>query len=368
MLSINYQSKDKQPSVLRFVPNQPEVKDFDYTKTKTHFEFEIKAGQEAEALRILADKVEKYLHDDVVCLKIENGDNTDLYAFLEGLLLANYRFLQHFSKPKPGVFAEVIVPKSFDKASIQELQHIAKAVHKTRDLVNTPVSHLNAEQLAQAVVDLGEEAGFQVQVLEETQIETLKMGGLLAVNKASIDPPTFTVAEYKPKNAKNKQPIVLVGKGVVYDTGGLSLKPTPGSMDTMKGDMAGAATIAQATFAIAKLGLPIKVTAFLCIAENMPSGSATRPTDVITFRNGKTVEVTNTDAEGRLVMADGLVLASELKPDLMIDLATLTGGARVALGNRYTGLMGEDKAVAAIEKAASVAGELVWHMPLAEEL
>jgi leucyl aminopeptidase len=136
----------------------------------------------------------------------------------------------------------------------------------------------------------------------------------------------------------------------------------------MKYDMAGAATVGPATLAIAKLGLPVKVTAFLCIAENMPSGSATRPNDVVTFRNGKTVEVTNTDAEGRIVMADGLILASELKPDLIVDLATLTGAARVALGNRYTGLMGDDASVELVKSAAQSAGELVWHMPLPEEL
>ncbi|NBR25124.1 MAG: leucyl aminopeptidase, partial [Micrococcales bacterium] len=148
---------------------------------------------------------------------------------------------------------------------------------------------------------------------------------------------------------------------------GLSLKDKAGILG-MKYDMAGAATVGQATIAIAKLGLPVKVTAFLCIAENMPSGTATRPTDVITFRNGKTVEITNTDAEGRIVMADGLVLASELKPDLIVDLATLTGAARVALGNRYSGLMGDDVAVDALKSAASTSGELVWHMPLPEEL
>ncbi|NDE89289.1 MAG: leucyl aminopeptidase, partial [Micrococcales bacterium] len=136
----------------------------------------------------------------------------------------------------------------------------------------------------------------------------------------------------------------------------------------MKYDMAGAATVAQATFAIAKLGLPVAVTAFMCVAENMPSGSAARPNDVITFRNGKSVEITNTDAEGRLVLADGLILASEMKPDLIVDVATLTGAARVALGNRYTGLMGDDASVETVKNAAAEAGELVWHMPLPTEL
>lgn len=136
----------------------------------------------------------------------------------------------------------------------------------------------------------------------------------------------------------------------------------------MKYDMAGAATVAQAAFAIARLKLPVAVTAYMCVAENMPSGSATRPNDVITFRNGKSVEITNTDAEGRLVLADGLILASESKPDLIVDVATLTGAARVALGNRYTGLMGDEWSVAVLEKAAESAGELVWHMPLPTEL
>jgi leucyl aminopeptidase len=340
MLLLTHQSKHKQPSVLRFIENTEANKDFDYNKTKTHFEFEIKAGQDTEALRVIADKVEKYLHDQTVCLHIENGEPTEVFAFLEGLMLANYRFLQHFSKPKTGVFAEVVVPKTFDKAKIQELTNIAKAVFKTRDLVNTPVSHLNAEQLAKTVVELGAEAGFQVQVLEETQIETLKMGGLLAVNKGSIDPPTFTVAEYKPKNAKNKQPIVLVGKGVVYDTGGLSLKPTPGSMDTMKGDMAGAATMAAVIYLAALEKLPVHLIALLPATDNRPGGNAYAPGDVITMFDGTTVEVLNTDAEGRMILADALAYSNKYNPQLVIDAATLTGAALRAIGTEASIIMG----------------------------
>jgi leucyl aminopeptidase len=205
----------------------------------------------------------------------------------------------------------------------------------------------------------------KIEVWDEKKLAKEKCIGILAVGQGSVRGPRLVKIEYRP--AKAKAHLALVGKGITFDTGGISLKPATGILG-MKYDMAGAATVAQAALAIAKLGLPIAVTAFMCIAENMPSGSATRPNDVITFRNGKSVEVTNTDAEGRLVLADGLILASEMKPDLIIDVATLTGAARVALGNRYTGLMGDDDSVAIVEQAASHAGELVWHMPLPEEL
>lgn len=365
MLLLTHQTKHKQPSLLRFTENSEANKDFDYSKTKTHFEFEIKAGQDAEALRVLADKIEKYLHDEAVCLQIENGEPTEVFAFLEGLMLANYRFLQHFSQPKAGVFAEVVVPKTIDQAKIQELTHITKAVFKTRDLVNTPVSHLNAEQLAEAVVGLGAEAGFQVQVLEETQIETLKMGGLLAVNKGSIDPPTFTVAEYKPKNAKNKQPIVLVGKGVVYDTGGLSLKPTPGSMDTMKGDMAGAATMAAVIYLAALEKLPVHLIALLPATDNRPGGNAYAPGDVITMFDGTTVEVLNTDAEGRMILADALAYSNKYNPQLVIDAATLTGAALRAIGTEASIIMGnaDDHVFQQLEASGVAVHERVVRFP-----
>jgi leucyl aminopeptidase len=207
--------------------------------------------------------------------------------------------------------------------------------------------------------------GVTVEIWDEKKLAKEKCHGILSVGQGSVRPPRLVKISYKP--TKSKAHLALVGKGITFDTGGISLKPATGILG-MKYDMAGAATVAQAAFAIARLKLPIAVTAYMCIAENMPSGSATRPNDVITFRNGKTVEVTNTDAEGRLVLADGLILASESKPDLIVDVATLTGAARVALGNRYTGLMGDDSSVALVQNAAKASGELVWHMPLPEEL
>jgi leucyl aminopeptidase len=202
-------------------------------------------------------------------------------------------------------------------------------------------------------------------VWDEKALSKDGFGGILAVGMGSSRPPRLVKIVYQPKGAKKH--LALVGKGITFDTGGLSLKPAE-AMVGMKYDMTGAATCFQSVLAIAKLGLPIKVTGWLCLAENMPSGTAQRPDDVIQIRNGKTVEVLNTDAEGRLVLADGLSAASEEKPDLIVDVATLTGAATIALGNRYAGLMGENSAVRSLEAAAKVAGELLWPMPLPEEL
>ncbi|MBP6187080.1 MAG: leucyl aminopeptidase, partial [Rhodoluna sp.] len=204
-----------------------------------------------------------------------------------------------------------------------------------------------------------------VTILDEKKLAAGGFGGLLGVGKGSVRPPRLVKIEYKPTGAKKK--IAFVGKGITYDTGGLSLKPA-NSMLGMKYDMTGAATVLNAVLAIARLKLKVQATAYLCLAENMPSGSATRPGDVIKLRNGKTVEVTNTDAEGRLVLGDGLALASESYPDLIVDVATLTGAQRIALGSRTAGLMGDDAAVDALFKATKASGEHAWPMPFPEEL
>ncbi len=368
MLELHKKSKNKPGAIVRFVAKADPSKSFEYFKTKSGFEFEIEEGQDAEALRIHGHTIEKHLHDTQSTLLIENGSNTEACALLEGILLASYRFTQHFSKPKTATFSEVIAP-NLTQAELTELHHVAKAVFKTRDLVNTPVSHLNATQLAQAVVEMGQEANFEVKVLEETQIETLKMGGLLAVNKGSIDQPTFTIAEYKPKNAKNKQPIVLVGKGVVYDTGGLSLKPTPGSMDTMKGDMAGAATMAAVVYLAALQKLPVHLVALIPATDNRPGGNAYAPGDVITMYDGTTVEVLNTDAEGRMILADALAYSKKFNPALVIDAATLTGAALRAIGTEASVIMGnaEDHIFAKLEQSGTAVHERVVRFPFWED-
>jgi len=205
--------------------------------------------------------------------------------------------------------------------------------------------------------------GLEVEIWDEQKLVEENCGGILAVGQGSERPPRL-VKIHKPGTGKK---IALVGKGITFDTGGLSIKPSEG-MVGMKYDMAGAATVLGVMQVLAKAETSSDVTAYLCLAENMPSGRATRPGDVITIRNGKTVEVLNTDAEGRLVLADGLSLASEQNPDMIVDVATLTGAAVIALGNRYVGAMGNEGAVKQVQSAAEKAGELVWHMPLPEEL
>jgi leucyl aminopeptidase len=205
----------------------------------------------------------------------------------------------------------------------------------------------------------------KVTVWDEKRLEKDGFGGILGVGKGSTRQPRLVKVEYSPAKATAK--VALVGKGITFDTGGISLKPHLG-MGDMKSDMAGAAVVLNTVLAIAELGLPVKATAWLCIAENMPSGAAQRPADVLTMFGGKTVEVLNTDAEGRLVMADGIVAASQEYPDAIIDVATLTGAQLVALGDRTAGVMGSDSVTGPLKAAADRAGELVWPMPLPEEL
>ena len=246
--------------------------------------------------------------------------------FLEGFMLANYTFNKHKT---------IIRDESFEiKNSISD-KAISAAIKGTciaRDLINEPLSHLNAEQLSRIVKNLAKEAGFKLEVLNEKKIKELKMGGVLSVNKGSIAKPTFNILTYKSKTTNRKNPVVLVGKGVMYDTGGLSLKPTPNSMDMMKCDMGGAAAVIGSIYALALSKADCYVIGLIPAVENRPGGEAYVPGDVITMMSGKTVEVLNTDAEGRLILADALHYAKRYKPELVIDLATLTGAAARAIG------------------------------------
>ncbi len=236
-----------------------------------------------------------------------------------------------------------------------------------RDLVNLPGNHLSAEELAEAAVEAGKRGGFEVTVFDKAKITELQMGGLLAVNKGSQQPPTFTVLDYKPEG-KAKKTIALVGKGVTFDSGGISLKPAQG-MDEMKSDMSGAACVIEAVEAAARLALPVRVIGVVPATDNMPGGSAQTPGDVITTMSGITVEVGNTDAEGRLILADALTYAKqEYNPDVMVDLATLTGACVVALGHPVAGLFSNDEALAErLFKSGLASGEKVWEMPLWDE-
>jgi len=256
-------------------------------------------------------------------------------AFAEGMALGNYQFLRYrknASKERNSIKTILIQDASVSKRDVELLQISVNAVWKARDLVNEPQSYLTAVVLAEEFQKMGKEAGFSVTVFDKKKITELKMGGLLAVNKGSIQPPTFSVMEWKPENAKNKKPIVLVGKGVVYDTGGLSLKPTANSMDYMKCDMAGSAAVGCAMYAVAKAKLPLHVIALVPSTDNRPDGDAYAPGDVITMYDKTTVEVLNTDAEGRMILADALSWAKQYKPQLVLDFATLTGAASAAVG------------------------------------
>lgn len=292
-----------------------------------------------------------------------------LLALAEGIAIGHYEFNGMKSKAnQKNILLSKVTVITDHKVSAGEIAHIqilSSAVKTTRDLVNSPPNLMFPAAMVKAVQAQIKGLPINATVWDEKALAKDGFGGILAVGMGSSRPPRLVKLEYKPKGSKKH--LALVGKGITFDTGGLSLKPSE-SMVGMKYDMTGAATSFQAIVAIAKLGLPVRVTAWLCLAENMPSGTAQRPDDVIKIRNGKSVEVLNTDAEGRLVLADGLSAAAEMKPDLIVDVATLTGAATIALGNRYAGLMGDPTAIKLIEKAAETSGELVWHMPQPKEL
>ena len=291
-------------------------------------------NQYSENIRLLGDKLLSTFSSEksVLIIDVDNNPNNTL-LLAEGLALSNYTFTKHKTEPKANKLETIYMCKNSNKSDLNELQNIIDSVYLTRDLVNEPFSHLTAIDLANEAKKAGKKNGFKVDIFNKKKIESLKMGGLLAVNKGSLDDPTFTIMEWKPKNAKNKQPIILVGKGIVYDTGGLSLKPTANSMDLMKIDMGGAGTVIGAINAIASNKLPVHVIGLLPATDNRPSGNAYAPGDVITMHDGTTVEVLNTDAEGRLVLADALSYAKKYNPELVIDFATLTGAAAVAIGH-----------------------------------
>jgi leucyl aminopeptidase len=292
-------------------------------------------------------------------------DPTDaVQALTEGLVLAGYRFDRHRSKPKSGLGSVTLVGSgsSDELEGLRRGRIVADAVCWARDLVNEPGGTLTPTVFADRIAERANESGVVVEVLDRKAIERERMGGVLAVNKGSTQEPRFVKLTYAPEGAVAD--LSFVGKGITFDSGGLSLKPAEAMMG-MKGDMGGAAAVTAATCAVAALGLPVTITTYTPLTDNMTGGDAQRPGDVFTARNGKTVEVLNTDAEGRLVLADALSLASESKPDLIVDLATLTGACMVALGPDIAGVMGTDESlIDEIESAGKLAGEQVWPLPL----
>ena len=307
-----------------------------------------------------------------VAIVVTDPDEARVEAVAQGALLGNYAFhsfrgASAASQPQP--VQKIVItgdPKDSEQvAALTRAEVIAEAVNFARDLVNTPPSALPPEEIAQQAIDAVRKLPVGVEVWDEDALARDEFGGILAVGQGSANPPRLIRLEYSPKGAKRT--LAIVGKGVTFDSGGLSLKP-PKAMETMKCDMSGAAAVIAAVAAIARLKLKVNVVGWIPTVENMPGGHAQRPGDVITIFGGRTVEVLNTDAEGRLILADALVAASDEEPALIIDAATLTGAQTVALGDRTSGIMANDDELrAAIFDTATRAGETMWHMPIPEE-
>jgi leucyl aminopeptidase len=305
-----------------------------------------------------------------VAVSLGTGDSDQLAAVAEGALLGSYQYEPISAEPpKTGRIEAITVVHrgdGKDDAFAAAAKIVVQAVITAREWVNLPANLLYPESFADQVRNLVSGSRIAIDVLDETALNREGYGGLLAVGGGSSRPPRLVRLSYSPRGATFH--LALVGKGITFDSGGLNLKPGEG-MYTMKCDMAGAAAVLVAVHAIAQLGLKIKVTAYGALAENMPSGSAYRPSDVLTLYGGKTVENGNSDAEGRLVLADAITRANEDQPDMIVDVATLTGACVVALGERTTGLMATDEATSnLILDAASAAGEDVWQLPIPSEI
>jgi leucyl aminopeptidase len=287
-------------------------------------------------------------------------------AVAEGFSLGAYRFTKYRSDPKPNRIESVAVVGSGGargRAALDRGACIADAVAVARDLVNEPGGSLTAPAFAEELRALAKRSGLGVKVLTENAIAKAGYAGLLAVNRGSTIPPRWVELTYEPETA-TRTTIALVGKGITFDSGGLSIKPTDG-MVGMKGDMGGAAAVAAAVSVARDVGVKVRVRAFLPLTDNMLGGDAQRIGDVIRYRNGTTVEVLNTDAEGRLILADGLVAASEENPAAIVDVATLTGAAVVALGSKVAAVLGNNESFTAqVQAAAEAAGEPLWPLPL----
>ena len=289
-------------------------------------------------------------------------------AVVEGLSLGSYRFGRYRAEA-PAHQLETATLHVADADAMRTVADgalvAAEAAAFARDLVNTPPQDKRPPALAERMVETFAGTDVQVRVLDEHALEEGGYGGILGVGRGSSEPPRLVELTYAPEGAQRH--VALVGKGITFDTGGISLKPSE-AMETMKMDMAGAATVAAVVRAAAELKLPVRITGLLALAENMPSGTATRVSDVLTMKGGTTVEVINTDAEGRLVLGDALVHASEAEPDAIVDIATLTGAAVIALGEKVGVLMASDDALAdALLDASKQTGEMLWQLPLATE-
>lgn len=291
-------------------------------------------------------------------------------AAVEGVLLARYRFEVLKKEPAPPVTALTLVAAADDvqavRSGVRRGLAYARAAALARDLANSPPSLLTAERLGGVAAQLGADSGLSVEVYDRDALIELGCGGLLGVNAGSADEPRMIKLRYRPGDDPDVPRLTLVGKGIMYDSGGISLKPADAVHATMKNDMSGAAAILAAMALLRELDCPVAVTGYLMCTDNMPSGTATKLGDVLTIRGGTTVEVVNADAEGRLVMADALVLATEEPVDAIVDIATLTGACLRALGAQIAGVFGNDQGLVDQVRAAAVrVDEPVWQLPMA---
>jgi len=295
-------------------------------------------------------------------------------AVVEGIQLATHRYSalksdKNFASP----LREVVLVATAANATaisrgVKDGAVIANAVCTARDFANMPPAYLTARHFAEKAQEIAAQTGLDITVYNKEELIQMGCGGIIGVNQGSIEPPRMVKLSYNPKGAGKKQHVVLVGKGVMYDSGGISLKPSDPSHAVMKMDMSGAAAVLATMSTLSALKCQTRVTAFLMCTDNMPSGSALKLGDVLTMRNGKTVEIHNTDAEGRLILADGLSLAAELKPSAIINIATLTGACLVALGEKVAGVLGtNDKLISQLEDAAARVDEPIWQLPLVKE-
>jgi leucyl aminopeptidase len=310
----------------------------------------------------------------VVSLLAAVGGTPDaerLHAVGEGALLGAYEFTAYKSdlpadrQAPPSEFTIVVPGAAEAEVALRRVRAVADAVTLVRDLVNTPPNDLYPAELASRGASAGEKVGLATEILDEDALAAGGYGGILAVGNGSARKPRLLRLTYAGPGARKK--VALVGKGITFDSGGISIKPAA-NMEAMKSDMAGAAAVIATVCLVAQLGLPVEVTATVPIAENLPSGTSYRPADVVTFRNGKKAEITNTDAEGRVVLADAIARAAEDRPDVILETSTLTGAQQVALGNRTAGVMGTDDLRDAVVAAGKRTGEGMWGMPMPVEL
>lgn len=331
------------------------------------------AKQLALGAAMAVQSAREYGWENVVCALADLGvcAQSALESLMKGAAQSDYVFDAYKSEKATRKALSLQFYSEIESAKAEAALNYGRAYllgsYKTRDLVNTPPNVCVPAYLGEQALEMAKRLPLKVEVLAKKEIEALKMGGVLGVGQGSVNEPRFIVMEYKHANAKNAQPIVLVGKGVTFDTGGISIKPAQG-MDEMKGDMGGAAAVFGAMEALCAAGLPLHVVALVASVENMPDGNAIRPGDILTSMSGKTVEVLNTDAEGRLILMDALTYAERFNPQAVIDMATLTGAIVIALGSHRAGLMGNNEAlVEDLFQAGERANDPVWKLPIDKE-